>query len=285
MAKLAVREIREKLGDPRVAVVLNFDGLLFNTSSFHRHSFEVAVERVTGQRRSITDEERRTLAGLTDQQIAGYLLRNPSPRTSPPSVSRDLPKTNGHVDKTTQQLIEEREKALLERVGGVGFMQFVIPGVPPFMYQLKTLGRKAGIATSSPDSFVIKLLQETGFPGFGVRMTDVIPPSAIVGSTKLTQIELEMEGSDGAGPRNIHKPDPASVYLAAIAALDAEGKGHMPREIIYFGGKLIDAVTVHQEESVHGVIVSDNGVATQLRDAGIGNMTHVDSLIPLFRIE
>lgn len=228
-----LKEVREMLISPDVLTVFDFDHTLFNTSSFHKESFHGAL-RAVERPLEITPELREKIVGRDDEYAFGILLG-----------------ATGEFDKTLiLRAINEREKILKKMVEASGDLTvYFMKGIPDVIRSLRASGKKVGIASASPDSFVQEFVTRVNVDGTSI--SDVFGPEAIVGGTTVRSIRNALSVNGDVPP--LDKPNPFSIVYAAERA-----NGKLAYPILYIGDEEMDALSVRgRDRDIVGLIVNE----------------------------
>lgn len=232
---LARKDIREMLKSSGVSVVFDFDHTIANTSSFHKQSFQVALEGVNRSFDIMPDFIKKELRGKSDEKIIEILL----------SVS-------GGVDEDLlSRAISAREKCLEELVLNViDLSSYLIEGIPELVEYLRNHHKRVGIASASPDGFVSEFIKKS-FVG-GKSMADVFVPDAIVGGTTVRVIHQALLSSGVSAP-SLNKPNPLSIILSASKVGGYKDDNY---PILYVGDGKVDALSVRGRYNMTGLVVN-----------------------------
>lgn len=226
-----IREIREMLIAPDVVTVFDFDNTMFKTNNFHRMSFRGALLAM-GKSLEITPELGAKLRGGADEDILRVLL----------DVS------GGMDDALLSQAIDERKKILMQVARADGDLSaYFMPGIPDAVRTLRTCGKKAGIASASPDSFVQEFITRANVDGKSI--SDVFAPDAIVGGTTIRSIHIAF--SFDGDVSSLNKPNPFSIRYSARKI-----RGEQESSILYIGDGKVDALSVRGRKNMVGLIIN-----------------------------
>lgn len=243
--KISLRECRDILEDPRCGAATDFDHTAFDTSSFHRDSFTLAVGQQLGK---VIKLERE------------YILQKLRGQSGPTVVTRlHEDYGNGATPKIIAEALAMRGQVLADMVtADADLSSYFMPGVPNFIRHLRRVNRSLGISTQSPDAFVNRFLEGAKVDDHPV--TDVLPTYAVVGETSLERYQQDLT-CDCTKPPVVCKPNPFTIRLAARMA-----GANFDSRIFYSGDSEVDGKSVCGREEFVGVIVNDTNKASNLDD-------------------
>lgn len=258
---IGLTEVREMLKCPYVSLVFDFDHTLFNTSNFHRKSFQGALS-ILGRSLDITPELGAELRGKSDEEILEILLD-----------------VSGGVDSAlVLQAVNEREKILRQMVKTDGDLTtYFMPHIPDVIRSLRMCEKKSGIASASSDGFIQEFVTRARVDGKTIN--DVFIPDAIVGGTTVRIIHQSLLSS-GVNTPSLNKPNPLSIILSA-----SKVNGHMDDTcpVLYVGDGEVDALSVRGRRNMTGLIVNARDNDKLLGEfAGYGNIAVVRSMNEAF---
>ena len=242
----SIKEIKDMILSPNVALVNDFDETIASTVHFQRESYTNSVKKVLGIDFIITEEFGRTqLRGRSGLEICRILFRH-----------------FGNVeDETLVAQAVGLRRDVLERLVNeeANLTKYLMPGIDEMVRMLRSLGKKAGIASQSPDGFIHAFLQRAEVDGKSIE--DIFPKDAVVGETTVQGIETALSlVSQPVDNSLLYKPVPFPIYLAAARVQHREGD-----HILYVGDHNVDAQCVIGKKNMTGLIVNkDEGKRNEL---------------------
>lgn len=243
--RVDLNQIKDMILDPNVSLVYDFDETIAGTSHLQRESYRNAVEEVLNISFEITEEFGRTqLRGKTGPEICRILLKHFG---------------NIEDEALVAQAVALRKNVLQRLVNAEeNLTQYFIPGVDEMVRSLRRTGKKAGIASQSPDGFIHEFLQRATVDGEAIG--DVFPKDAVVGETTIQGIEAAFSLLNQPLDSSLYKPVPFPIYLAAARVQQRESN-----HILYIGDHNVDAQCVVGKQNMTGLIVNkDEGKRTEL---------------------
>lgn len=231
-SKITPLEIGEMLKSPYVLVVFDFDHTLFDTSGFHRKSFQETLY-VLDRPLVITPDLGATLRGKNDEDILRILLE----------VS------GGVDDSSLERAVKEREKVLRQLVELEQDLScYFMPEIEDLIRSLRVNRKKVGIASNSPDGFVKEFVTRVNVDGKSI--SDAFVPDAIVGGTTVKSIYNALSVDDNVF--SLNKPNPFSIRYSA-----SKISGEQEFPILYIGDGRVDALSVRGRKNMVGLIINE----------------------------
>lgn len=262
---LTRKYIGEMLRSPNVAVVLDFDHTIADTSDFHNRSFGKALKDVGRSFEITPDFAEKKLRGKSDGEILSILLE-----------------VSGGVDEDLLlRAVRVRKKYLEELLlGEDDLFSYLIDGIPALVRYFRNHQKKIGIASASPDKFVRGFISRSFVDG--ISIADVVIPEAIVGGTTVRNIHKALLSS-GENTPSLDKPNPFSITLSASRV---DGHGNDNRPILYVGDGKVDALSVKGRNNMVGLIVNvKDRDALSGEFAGYNNIAVVGSVLEVLNNE
>ena len=128
------------------------------------------------------------------------------------------------------------------------------PGIQMLVRELRRAGKLAGIASQSPEEYMLHLIGHSYVDG--QPLGDLFQERAIIGETKLRVIRNALQDGE-----DLHKPNPFSIYYAAGMIGRVE-----QQPILYFGDNYIDAESVREDTLVTCVIINERDYTTMAEE-------------------
>lgn len=252
--KITPLEIGEMLKSPYVLTVFDFDHTLFNTSGFHRKSFQETLDALE-RPLVITPDLGATLRGKSDEDILRTLLES----------------SGGVDDSLLEQAVKERQKVLRQLVELEQDLScYFMPEIQDLIRGLRVNRKKVGIASNSPDGFIHEFIKRANVDGKSID--DLFIKDSIVGGSTIRAICNAL--AVGNDIHSLNKPNPFSIIYSAS---NINGEEQSP--ILYIGDGRVDALSVRGRKNMVGLIINakEQGILSG-EFAGFGNILVVDSI-------
>lgn len=229
------------LREPSVKKVFDFDGTLFRTGHIHAESSKLTFADLDSDI-IISPELVTSFRGKSDEQIFAMIF--------------------GDDQGMIRAAIEARTAHLIHLARNLDSPDSILlPGVDNVIRTLRRTGQKAGIASASPDDFVLEILGKTEVDG--QMIIDVFPEAKICGSSTIRRVSPDLA-----------KPSPFSLLQAADGGLQMS-----TAPLQYIGDSRVDAQSViNFPGDATGIIASPDYQTLRTEFDGYGNIIFVQTL-------